>query len=152
VEIDGSEGSLIAQYLAPGVANDRPPAFQGTLEQRARLARQIARGVRHHVGPDFHVQVRLGVTSPLGMMAAGVLQLLEWLEEDGIDAVHVNANTVAGRYLKELAQVPVVRSGRFESEALARAALADGSCDAVALVRPLEFPPREVVAPWRPAA
>ena len=152
VEIDGAEGSLIAKLLAPGVANDRPPAYQGSLEHRARLARQIARGVRHQVGSDFHVQFRLGVTSPLGMMAAGVLQVLEWLELDGVDAVHVNANAVAGRYLKETAQVPVVRGGRFESEAAAKAALEDGSCDAVALVRPLEFPPREVVAPWRPAA
>jgi len=152
VEIDGAEGSLLAQLLAPGVANDRPPAYQGSLEHRARLARQIARGVRHQVGPDFHVQVRLGVTSPLGMMAAGVPQLLGWLEHDGIDAVHVNANAVAGRYLKETAKVPVLRGGRFESEAAAQAALEDGSCDAVALRRPLEFPPREVVAPWRPAA
>ena len=152
VEIDGADGSLIARFLAPGVANDRPPAYQGALEQRARLARQIARGVRHHVGSDFHVQVRLGVTSPLGMMVAGVPQLLKWLEQDGVDAVHVNANAVAGRYLKETANVPVVRGGRFESEAAARSALEDGSCDAVALARPLEFQPREVVAPWRPAA
>jgi 2,4-dienoyl-CoA reductase-like NADH-dependent reductase (Old Yellow Enzyme family) len=152
VEIDGAEGSLIARYLAPGVAEDRPPAYQGTLEKRAKLALQIARGVRQHVGPHFHVQVRLGVTSPLGMMAAGVLKLLAWLEEEGIDALHVTADAVAGRYLKEMAQVPVVRGGRFESEAAARAALADGSCDAVALVRPLEFQAREGVAPWRPAA
>jgi 2,4-dienoyl-CoA reductase-like NADH-dependent reductase (Old Yellow Enzyme family) len=152
VEIDGAEGSLIAQYLAPGVADDRPEAYRGALEQRARLARQIARGVRYHVGSDFHVQVRLGVSSPLGMMAAGVIQVLAWLEQEGIDAVHVNANAVAGRYLKEAARVPVLRGGRFESETAAGAALTDGSCDAVALVRPLELPPREVVAPWRPAA
>ncbi|HEY8211061.1 MAG TPA: hypothetical protein VIG99_26440 [Myxococcaceae bacterium] len=146
VEIDGGEGSLIEQYLAPGVKSDRPAGYQGSLEHRARLVRQIVRGVRHHVGPDFHVQVLLGVTSPLGMMAAGTLRLVEWLQHDGIDAVHIAADAVAARYLRDTAAIPVVRGGRFETEAAARAALGDGSCDAVALET------REVATPWRPAA
>lgn len=140
VEIDGARGSLIAQSMGPGL---------GSFESRARLAREIVQAVRQAVGARFHVQVRLGATSPLGMMAAGTLKLVHWLEEDGVDAIHLTPDgdhpgaqaeepmAFAARYVKEIARVPVLRNGLFHTPASIAAALENGSCDAVTLTRPL---------------
>lgn len=148
VEVDGARGSLIARFMGPGM-NDRPDGYQGSAENRGRLAREIVQAVRRAVGSAFHVQVRLGASSPLGMMAAGTLELVRWLQEDGIDALHLtpdgdhpgaqadNPAAFAGRYVKEIAGVPVLRNGLFFTEDSIRAALESGSCDAVTLTRPL---------------
>lgn len=134
VEIDGARGSLIARLMG---------------QDRGQLAREIAQAVRQAVGARFHVQVRLGATSPLGMMAAGTLKLVHWLEEDGVDAIHLTPDgdhpgaqaeepmAFATRYVKEIARVPVLRNGLFHTPASIVAALENGSCDAVTLTRPL---------------
>ena len=136
VEIDGARGSLIARFLAPGL--------DARLD-RTRLAREITQAVRAAVGARFHVQVRLGATSPLGMMAAGTLKLVHELEEDGVDAIHLTADgdqaeepmAFTARYVKEIASVPILRNGLFHAPSSIVAALENGSCDAVTLTRPL---------------
>jgi 2,4-dienoyl-CoA reductase (NADPH2) len=148
VEIDAARGSVIAQFLAPGM-EDRTDGYRGSAENRGRLAREIVQAVRHSVGPAFHVQVRLGASSPLGMMAAGTLELVRRLEEDGIDAIHLTPDGdhpgaqadgpvgFASRYVKDVAGVPVLRNGLFPTSDSIRTALESGSCDAVTLTRPL---------------
>jgi 2,4-dienoyl-CoA reductase-like NADH-dependent reductase (Old Yellow Enzyme family) len=140
VEIDGARGSLIAQLMGPGM-NDRP--------DRGLLAREVVQAVRHAVGPKLHVQVRLGATSPLGMMASGTLRLVHRLEEDGVDAIHLTPDgdhpgaqaegpaAVATHYVKEIASVPILRNGLFHTVDSIVAALESGSCDAVTMTRPL---------------
>jgi len=147
VEIDGARGSLIAQFLGQSTG-DRPGGYRGSLERRCRLAREIVQAVRLSAGPDLHVQIQLGATSPMGMMAAGTLHLVRWLAEDGIDAIHLapdgdhpRARTgrsfaVAARFVKEVARVPVLRNGAFGTVDEILTALDDGSCDAVTLTRP----------------
>jgi 2,4-dienoyl-CoA reductase-like NADH-dependent reductase (Old Yellow Enzyme family) len=148
VEIDGARGSLIARFMGPGL-NDRPDGYQGSQESRGRLAREIVQAVRRSVGRAFHVQVRLGASSPLGMMAAGTLELVRWLEEDGIDAVHLTPDGdhpgaqaegpvgFAARYVKDVVSIPVLRNGLFLTEDSIRTALGNASCGAVTLTRPL---------------
>jgi len=162
VEIDGGEGSVVAQFLGPGT-DERLSASRGPVEQRARLIREIVRAARGAVGRDFHLQVRLGVSSVLGLMAASTVQVVHWLEEDGIDAVHLVSEghhpgaqaeasfAFATRLVKEAVRVPVLRNGRFETERSIQSALADASCDAVTLARPLAPARRDEVA-LRPAA
>ncbi|HYV47838.1 MAG TPA: tRNA-dihydrouridine synthase [Myxococcaceae bacterium] len=140
VEIDGARGSLIAQLLGPGM-DDR--------SDRARFAREVVEAVRRAVGTRFHVQVRLGASSPLGMMAAGTLKLVRELEEEGVDAIHLIPDgdhpgaqaegpvAFATRCVKEIASVPILRNGLFRSPEGIVAALENGSCDAVTLTRPL---------------
>ncbi|HZN92203.1 MAG TPA: tRNA-dihydrouridine synthase [Myxococcales bacterium] len=162
VEIDGGEGTLVAQFLGPGT-DERPSAYRGPVEHRARLIREIVRAARGAVGRDFHLQVRLGVSSVLGLMAASTVQVVHWLEEDGIDAIHLAPEgrhpgaqaeapfAFATRIVKEAARVPVLRNGRFETERSIQSALADESCDAVTLARPLAPDRRDEVS-LRPAA
>lgn len=147
VEIDGSGGTVIARFMGHG-PSDRPAAYQGPVGRRCLLAREIVRAVRDSVDPDFHVQIRLGASSPLGMMAAGTLQLIRWLKEDGIDAVHLTAGDVPGaqtersmevaaRYIKGITDLPVLLSGSFRTPGAILTALREGACDAVTLKRPL---------------
>ena len=83
------------------------------------------------------------------MMAAGTLELVRWLEEDGIDAIHLTPDGdhpgaqaegpvgFATRYVKDVVSVPVLRNGLFQTEDSIRTALGNASCDAVTLTRPL---------------
>ena len=60
VEIMGSEGYLINQFLAPRT-NRRTDAWGGTPEKRRRFAVETVRAVREAVGPDFIVIYRISV-------------------------------------------------------------------------------------------
>jgi 2,4-dienoyl-CoA reductase-like NADH-dependent reductase (Old Yellow Enzyme family) len=136
----GAGGSLIARSMGPGLG-DRPDG--------AWLAREIVQAVRQAVGRRFHVQVRLEAGSPLGMMAAEMLQLACWLEEDGVDAIHLTPDgnhpeaqaerlvALTTRSVKAIARVPVLRNGLFHTTDSVMTALENGSCDAVTLTRPL---------------
>src|SRR4030095_9928114 len=52
VELMGSEGYLITQFLALRT-NQRRDEWGGALENRMRFATELVRRTRHAVGPDF---------------------------------------------------------------------------------------------------
>ena len=58
VEIMGSEGYFINQFLAPRT-NRRTDDWGGSRENRARLALEIVRRTRASVGPDFIIMFRI---------------------------------------------------------------------------------------------
>ena len=60
VEIMGSEGYLINQFLAPRT-NKRTDRWGGTPQNRRRLAVEIVRAVREAVGHDFIIVYRISV-------------------------------------------------------------------------------------------
>jgi 2,4-dienoyl-CoA reductase (NADPH2) len=60
VEIMGSEGYLINQFLAPRT-NQRTDAWGGSPENRRRFAVETVRAVREAAGPDFIVIYRISV-------------------------------------------------------------------------------------------
>src|SRR5262245_1670859 len=96
----------------------------------------IAHAVRAATGRDFHLQVRLGVGGPMGTTVAGTLQVIRWLEADGIDAIHLTpvpdgVLAQASRLAKRAVEIPVLRNGRFETEAQIASALRDGCSDAI---------------------
>jgi 2,4-dienoyl-CoA reductase-like NADH-dependent reductase (Old Yellow Enzyme family) len=92
VELHGAHGYLFGQFLST-LDNQRTDEWGGTLENRARLLRDVTRAVRERVGPSFTVGVRI---SPEDFgQARGIdldesLQLARWLAEDGIDFLHVS--------------------------------------------------------------
>jgi len=55
VELHGANGYLFTQFLSSAI-NDRDDEYGGSLENRARFAREVVRAIRKKVGPDFHVQ------------------------------------------------------------------------------------------------
>lgn len=65
VEIHGSHGYLLANFLSPWW-NRRDDAWGGDTERRCRLALEIGRAVRARCGPDFVVGIKLSLDEYLG--------------------------------------------------------------------------------------
>jgi 2,4-dienoyl-CoA reductase-like NADH-dependent reductase (Old Yellow Enzyme family) len=91
VELHGAHGYLPGQFLS--AMNTRTDRWGGSLENRARLLRELTRAVRAAVPDGFLVGVRL---SPEDFGNARGLDLDEsrevarWLAADGIDFLHLS--------------------------------------------------------------
>ncbi len=113
VEIHGAHGYLLTQFLS-AVDNRRTDRWGGSLENRARLLREVTRAVRARVPAHFVVGVRL---SPEDFGNARGLDLDEslttaaWLVEDGADFIHLSLWDVGKNSAKrpELHVVPQFR-------------------------------------------
>jgi 2,4-dienoyl-CoA reductase-like NADH-dependent reductase (Old Yellow Enzyme family) len=58
VEIHGAHGYVLCQFLSAEI-NKRTDAYGGSLENRARIVREIIDGIRARCRPDFNVGIRL---------------------------------------------------------------------------------------------
>jgi 2,4-dienoyl-CoA reductase-like NADH-dependent reductase (Old Yellow Enzyme family) len=65
VEIHGSHGYLVANFLSPWW-NRRDDAWGGDTQGRARIAVEIGRAIRKRCGPDFVVGIKLSLDEYLG--------------------------------------------------------------------------------------
>ena len=99
IEVHGCNGYLITQFLSTAI-NDRKDEYGGTLENRARFALEIVRAIRAEVGPDFHVQFKITAVDygddlfpwwKGGTTLAESIQVCRWLEEAGVDALHISS-------------------------------------------------------------
>lgn len=158
VEVHAAHGYLISQFLCPA-ENLRDDAYGGTLENRARFGLEIVRRIKARLG-GFPVIFRLSVNDFFaeGLPLADGLQVAEWAAAAGADAIHVTAGHYRSapptimippmampdapfldfaRQVKARVSVPVIAVARLGDPARARAAIADGHADFVALGRPL---------------
>lgn len=69
VELHGANGYLLHQFFSPN-ANDRTDQYGGSIENRARFALEVARGVAEEIGAD-RTGIRLSPGSPLGGLDEG---------------------------------------------------------------------------------
>ena len=101
VELHGSNGYLITQFLSSGI-NDRTDQYGGSLENRARFVREIVASIRLRCGPAFHLQMKISSTENNNAMSIGeprgntiqdAVQVCKWLEADGVDAIHVSTGS-----------------------------------------------------------
>lgn len=98
VELHACNGYLITQFLSSAI-NDRRDEYGGTLENRSRFLLEIVRAIRAEVGADFHLQVKLSAVdfnnavffwlNP-GNTLADSIQVCQWLQEHGVDALHIS--------------------------------------------------------------
>jgi 2,4-dienoyl-CoA reductase-like NADH-dependent reductase (Old Yellow Enzyme family) len=98
VELHGNAGYLITQFLSPAI-NRRRDEYGGSLRNRARFLLEIVEAIRAEVGRDFHLQVKLTAEDFNNMVAfwegpgtrlADSIQVCRWLEEAGVDGLHVH--------------------------------------------------------------
>lgn len=98
VELHANNGYLITQFLSSAI-NARKDEYGGTLENRARFLLEIVAAVRKAVGDDFHFQVKINAVDYNNALAfwegAGnklpeTIEVCRWLEEAGVDALHVS--------------------------------------------------------------
>ncbi len=168
VEIMGSEGYLIDQFLAPAT-NLRDDEWGGDLEGRMRFALAVASAVREAAGPGGAVVFRMSGASFVdgGPSADEVVEVARALAADGaVDAINVGMGwhesrvpTVQAlvphgawrpwaRAVREAVDVPVIASNRINTVALAEEALAAGDADFVSMARPFLADP-EIIAKAR---
>ncbi len=99
VEVAGANGMLPTQFLSSAI-NDRDDDYGGSLANRARFCLEVARAIRAEVGPDFCLGWKISVEERLdellpwhkrGNSVAESVQVCRWLEEAGVDYLHVSA-------------------------------------------------------------
>ena len=171
VEIMGSEGYLINQFLARHT-NQRTDKWGGAYEQRIQFALDIMREVRRETGPDFIVIFRLSMLDliPDGSTWDEVVLLAKELEAAGVSMLNTGigwhearvptiatlvpraAFTWVTRKLKEHVSVPLITSNRINMPETAEAVLARGDADMVSMARPLLADPDWVVKAERDEA
>ncbi|WP_328476137.1 NADPH-dependent 2,4-dienoyl-CoA reductase [Actinoplanes sp. NBC_00393] len=156
VEIMGSEGYLINQFLAART-NDRSDAWGGSAAKRMRFPLEIVRRTRELVGEDFIVQYRISLldlvddaqtwdeTAELAreLQTAGVSLFntgIGWHEARVptiVTSVPPAAFAWATGKLRAEVSVPVIASNRINRPETAEQILAAGEADLVSMARPL---------------
>lgn len=81
VELHGAHGYVLCQFLSPEI-NKRTDAYGGSLENRARIIREIIDGVRARCRPDFNLGLRLS-PERFGLRLAEIRDLAQALMTEG---------------------------------------------------------------------
>jgi 2,4-dienoyl-CoA reductase (NADPH2) len=160
VEIIGSAGYLISQFLSP-VTNQRTDGYGGSFDNRARFAVETIRKVREAVGGELAVTIRVAGNDFVagGNSNDDQARYCGLFEQAGVDAVNVTGGwheafvsqltmeVPRGGYaylaggIRRAVTVPVVASNRITDPFTAEAILRDGHADMVALGRVLVADP-----------
>jgi 2,4-dienoyl-CoA reductase (NADPH2) len=101
VELHAANGYLFTQFLSSGI-NDRTDEYGGSLENRARFLLEVIRAIRHKVGREFHLQVKLSAIDRnnvipwegKGNVLADTVRVAQWCEAEGVDAIHVSSGSL----------------------------------------------------------
>lgn len=101
VELHAANGYLFTQFLSSAI-NDRTDDYGGPLEQRARFLLEVVAAIRAEVGDDFHLQVKISAEDHNdalsndegpGNTLADTVQVCQWLQQAGVDAIHVSTGS-----------------------------------------------------------
>jgi 2,4-dienoyl-CoA reductase (NADPH2) len=155
VEIMGSEGYLINQFIAPRT-NQRTDRWGGSAENRFRFALEIVRRTRAAVGEHFIIIYRL---SMIDLVDGGsdwdeVVELAKAVEAAGTTIINTGigwhearvptiatmvpaaAFTWVTAKLRGAVKVPLITSNRINTPEMAEAVLARGDADMISMARP----------------
>lgn len=155
VEIMGSEGYLINQFIAPRT-NRRTDEWGGDFERRIRFPQAIMEAVRAATGPDFIVIFRVSMLDLVeeGSTWEEVVHLAKAIEAAGATIINTGIGwheakvpTIAtlvprGAYawvterLKKEVNIPLIATNRINTPEKAEAILAAGMADMVSMARP----------------
>lgn len=155
VEIMGSEGYLINQFLAPRT-NKRSDRWGGSAADRRRFPYQIVRRSRAATSDDFLISYRLSVLDlvPDGQTWHEVLDVARAVEDAGasyiatgigwhearvptiVTSVPRAAFVDATAAVREVVDIPVAASNRINTPDVAEQILADGQADLIQMARP----------------
>jgi 2,4-dienoyl-CoA reductase (NADPH2) len=163
VEIMGSEGYLINEFVAPRT-NQRADRWGGSLENRLRFPVEIVRRTRTAVGRDFILIFRLSMLDLVedGSSWEEVVALAQAVEAAGATMINTGIGwheariptiaTVVPRgaftwvtaKLRGAVRLPLVATNRINDPAVAEAVLARGDADVVSMARPFLADPELV--------
>lgn len=95
LEVHLGHNYLLSAFLSP-LMNRRTDRWGGSLEHRARFARQVLRTVRETAGPAMAVTAKLNMTDGVkgGFSLDEAIQVAKWLAEDGtVDAIELTGGS-----------------------------------------------------------
>lgn len=95
VELHFGHNYFISAFLSPRL-NKRTDQWGGSLENRARLARLVAKTVREATGGRIAVTAKLSMDDGVGggLRPPEAIQVAQWLEQDGaLDALELTAGS-----------------------------------------------------------
>ena len=161
VEIVASHGYLPAQFLNPHV-NRRDDYYGGSLENRMRFLRDVARAIRDKVGSDCAVGVRISgdENDPEAVEESEIFETCRVLDSDRmLDYFHVIAGTSASLQgaihivppmfyeagyvapfaarVKAIVSMPVIVTGRINQPQIAEEILKSSAADFCGMTRAL---------------
>jgi 2,4-dienoyl-CoA reductase (NADPH2) len=156
VEIVGSAGYLICQFLSP-LTNLRTDEYGGSWENRTRFPLEVVAALREAVGPDYALCMRIAGNDfmPGSNTNKEAVEFAKLLEKAGIDLINVTGGwhetkvpqlpgdlpragySYLAANVKDAVSVPVLASNRINTPALAEKLLALGRCDLIGMCRPL---------------
>lgn len=156
VEIMGSEGYLINQFLAERT-NQRDDAWGGDAERRMRFPIEIVRQTRERVGPDFIIIYRLSMLDLVegGQSWEEIVTLGKAIEAAGATLINTGIGWHEARVptivtsvpraafawvtarMKQELSLPLITTNRINTPDVAEQILASGEADMVSMARPL---------------
>ncbi len=161
VEVMGSEGYLINEFIAPRT-NLRSDRWGGDANRRMQFAVEIVRRIREACGPDFIIIYRLSLVDLVedGSNWEEIVQQARAVEAAGATLINsgigwheARVPTIATSVpraafagvtakLKPHVRVPVIATNRINMPDVAERILAGGGADMVSLARPLLADPQ----------
>jgi len=163
VEIMGSEGYLINQFLAART-NTRTDDWGGSADKRQRFAVEIVQRTRAAVGRDFIIVYRLSMLDLVDDAQSWdeIVQLAKKIEAAGATIINTGIGWHEARVptivtsvprasfawvtkkLKPEVSIPLIATNRINMPEVAEKILADGGADMVSMARPLLADPEWV--------
>jgi mycofactocin system FadH/OYE family oxidoreductase 2 len=159
VDLHGAHGNLITQFMSP-YSNERTDEYGGRLENRLRFPLEVIDSVRHSVGSDFPVGMRISGDEFIdgGLTLEDMVEIAPALASrlDFLDVSFANYSEYMGYALnmppmyiplgsfvylasaiKKVVDIPVIAVGRINDPVQAEQILADGHADLVGMTRAL---------------
>ncbi len=160
VEIIGSTGYLISQFLSP-ISNLRDDEYGGSIENRARFGMEVIRTIKEACGVDYPVIMRHSGAELMegGNSLEDSARIAALFEQAGADAISIQVGWHESRvptvgtsvpraafaFLAEIMRpmltTPIMTCNRINDPLLAERILADGNADFIAMARALNADP-----------
>ena len=164
VEIMGSEGYLLNQFLAPRT-NKRTDAWGSTAEKRRRMPVEVVRRTRRAVGRDFIICYRMSMADFVedGQSWDEIVALAQEVEDAGATIINTGIGWHEARVptivtsvpnsafvdisnaVAQHVDIPVVASNRINMPQAAEQILAETQVQLISMARPLLADPDWVV-------
>jgi 2,4-dienoyl-CoA reductase-like NADH-dependent reductase (Old Yellow Enzyme family)/thioredoxin reductase len=164
VEVHGAHGYLVGSFFSPHT-NRRTDKYGGSIENSARFACEIIRGIKKKCGNDFPVLIKMNSIDRIEdkdqLTPEIAAAIAPYLERAGVDEIHISGGqheapiwTSVGPYyvpkavfadyahqVKKTVQVPVGVINRINDPVLADNLIVDGKVDLIWMLRPLVADP-----------
>lgn len=160
VQIHAAHGYLLNQFLSPAF-NQRRDEYGGSIENRARILLEVLQAVRHEVGHDYPVLIKMNSRDFIenGLTLEDSVRTAVMLADGGIDAIELSGGVLSSKTLppsrvgintekkeayfreearafKDKISIPLILVGGLRSLNVAEHLVAEGIADYISMSRP----------------